>query len=167
MAKALRKLLVFVIVFAVFAGITYIFMPEGYYQHFYFGDRIKASVTVTIDGKEVPLSDSDPSCYLNVSAYQEMTVSGRDMKLKGGEAGTYNWIVPFGDTELRFYIEHPDEKECTAFDMSFDIDTKAQTISYSGWIIHPSDGVRRKKVPVSGVYDLDYEHHSMGVYIHD
>ena len=166
MKRTFNRILAFVIVFALFAGLIFLFMPEVYYQSFYPGSRIKACVDVTKDGREVSLSDCDVSCFLNVSEEQDITFSGRKMKLRGEGTGTYNWSVTNSGTELRFYIEKPDEKECTSFDMDFDINTKARTITYNGWIMHPSDGLlKRKKTPVTGVYSLDYEHHSIGVFI--
>ncbi|MBO5572573.1 MAG: hypothetical protein J5926_07665 [Ruminococcus sp.] len=168
MKRVLRFILAFVIVIGLFSGMMFLFFPEALYQTFYHGDRIKADVDITVDGHEVSLSDCDISCFLNVSDEQEMAVSGNRMKLKGNDSGTYNWIAQCNGTELRFYVEKPDDKDCITFDMDFDIDTEKRTIAYNGWIMHPSDGLlKREKAPVSGVYDLDYEHHSIGVYIHD
>ena len=168
MKRALRSILAFVIVFAVFTGLIFLFFPEVLYQRFYFGSRIKAAVSISVDGTEVPLSDCDISCFLNVSQPQDMKFSGRNMTLRGDNAGTYNWTVLTDDTELRFYIDKSDSKSCISFDMDFGIDTKERTITYNGWIMQTSDGIlKRKKVPVSGVYSLDYEHHSIGVFIHE
>lgn len=166
MKRALSNILAFIIVFAMFSGLIFLFMPEVFYQRFYFGNRIKAAVTLSIDGKEVPLSECDVQCFLNVSGRQDIRVSGREIKLRGDDTGTYNWIVLNNGTELRFYIEKPENKDCISLDMNFDIDTNAHTINYKGWIMNTSDGIlKRKKVPVSGVYSLDYEHHSIGVFI--
>ena len=164
--KALSTAIAFLLVFSLCAGIIFLFMPEAFYSRFYFGSRIIGNISVNIDGREVPVSDCGLRCLLNVSEEQEIGISGNKLKVKADGVGQYGFTAENSGTELKFYIDKLSVNDCISFDMDFDIDTKQRVIHYSGSYKNFSDGLLKAgNVPVSGDYPLDYEHHSIGIYV--
>ena len=162
MKRVLRSLAAFVIVFGLLGTLLCLLLPEVFYKHLYMGSRIKGNVTVAFDGEKVPVEE----CLLGMLYPQNVRINGDTIKVKAHEGGIYSFTALNDGTELRFYIDKPDGRECVSFDMDFDVDTAAGVIHYTGKYRYFSDGLlRAEDVPVFGDYSLDYEHHSIGVYV--
>ena len=166
MKKTIRFLAAFIIVFGILGAVICLFIPEFYYQHVYMGSRIKGNVTFSVDGVEVPINECGLSCMHSMIEPQDISINGSRLKVKADDYGLYSFTAVSGGTELRFYIDKRSEWECVSFDMDFDIDTAERVIQYTGKYRNFSDGLlKAEDVPVYGDYSLDYEHHSVGVYV--
>ena len=166
MKRLLRFLVAFVIVFGILSGMMFLFFPEMFYGYFYRGSRIKGGITLTIDGEKVPVSDCELKCLYSMTYPQNVKISGNDIGIKADEAGLYSFTAVKDGTELRFYFDKETAGECIRFDMDFDIDTAGRVIHYTGKYRNVSDGLlKAEDVAVFGDYSLEYEHHSIGVYM--
>ena len=165
MKKFLRFLAAFVIVFGLFGGLLFLSVPNMFYGKLYIGNRIKGNVTITVDGTKAVLSECSPEC-LHAGELIDFNTDGSRLKLRGNEEGLYAFSAVCNGADLRFYIDKPTVEACVSFDMDFDIDTSKRVIHYAGKYRYFSDGIlKAEDVPVYGDYSLDYEHHSIGVYV--
>ena len=166
MKRVLRSLAAFVIVFGLLGILLCLLLPEVFYKHLYMGSRIKGNVTVAFDGEKVPVEECELKCLYSMTYPQNVKISGNDIGIKADEAGLYSFTAVKDGTELRFYFDKETAGECIRFDMDFDIDTAGRVIHYTGKYRNVSDGLlKAEDVAVFGDYSLEYEHHSIGVYM--
>lgn len=128
-AKILSVIAVLVIITAVVARF---FKPSVFYGYMYPFSRIRGNVALTIDGKEIPLSECDIECTHNYKS-QKLHINGSRIKNRGGEYGSYKYIVSHGDTEFMFSVNNFNCWNCTDYDVKFSVDTAKNTVSCSGW----------------------------------
>ena len=165
MKKLLRFLAAFVLVFGVLGVLIFLFVPNMFYGKMYMGNRIKGNVTITVDGTKAVLSECAPEC-LHAGELIDFESEGGKLKVRGNEEGLYAFSALCNGADLRFYIDKPTAEDCVSFDVDFNIDTSKQVIHYAGKYRYFSEGLlKADDVPVYGDYSLEYEHHSIGVYV--
>jgi hypothetical protein len=132
----MKKFAKIISVIAVIAVITVtairFIAPSLFFGYIYPFNRIKGIVSVSVDGKDISLSDCEISCSKNGKA-EKVLVNGSKIKNRAGEYGKYIYTVKYNDVEFLFCIYQTNCWNCEKFDVSFNVDTAKQTVSCTGW----------------------------------
>ena len=127
------KILSVIAVFVIIAGISAkFFMPSLFYGYIYPFSRIKGSVSITVDGKNIPLSDCKISC-IHQDKKEKAHVIGSKLSTRAGKYGRYKFIIEHDGIEIPFYFYQSNCWNCEKFELSFSVDTEKRTISCTGW----------------------------------
>lgn len=127
------KILSVIAVFVIIAGISAkFFMPSLFYGYIYPFRRIKGSVSITVDGKNIPLSDCKISC-IHQDKKEKAHVIGSRLSTRAGKYGCYKFIIEHDGIEIPFYFYQSNCWNCEKFELSFSVDTEKRTISCTGW----------------------------------
>lgn len=130
----------FKIIFVILLAVVFIlsaicFLYKPIYYRLYFGDRIKGTVSVSVDGKAYQLQPKE----IQGSDELNLTDNGNIAKLSihGGEYGGYPICVYIDTADmdaLGFEINCFQHNwwNVTEFKLNIEIDTKQNIISYSG-----------------------------------
>ena len=132
MKKSRKIFLIFVSIVIIAVTAIRFAAPSLFFGYIYPFDRIKGTVSLTIDGKDIPLSDCEVTCT-HRDQEEKLHVSGSKIKNRAGEYGRYIYTVKHGSTEFSFYIYQANCWNCEDFDISFSIDTASRTITCKGW----------------------------------
>lgn len=132
MKKFVKILSVIAVLVIIAAVATRFFMPSFFYDHIYPFNRIRGNVALTIDGKDIPLSECDIKC-INKFKAQKLHIRGNRIKTRAGEYGRYKFIIAHDGIEIPFYFYQANCWNCEDFDISFSIDTANNTVSCTGW----------------------------------
>ena len=130
--KRSTKIISIITVLVIIAAIsTKFFKPSFFYGYIYPFNRLKGTVAITIDGKDIPLSDCKVNC-IHRDKNEKVHVSGSKIKSRAGEYGAYIYKIMYGDTEIRYYIYQSNCWNCADYDIKFSVNTSENTISCKG-----------------------------------
>lgn len=131
--KKFAKVISVMAVIAVIAVTTIRFIaPSLFFGYMYPFNRIKGNVSISVDGKDICLSDCEISCSKSGKS-EKVHVNGSKIKNRAGGYGKYLYTVRCDDAEFPFYIYQANSWNCEDFDVSFSVDTAKQTVSCTGW----------------------------------
>ena len=106
-------------------------MPSFFYGYVYPFSRIKGDITLIIDGRNIPLSDCEITCE-HKQEPEKVRVNGSTIKSRAGEYGKYNYIIKYGNTEIRFYVYQYNCWNCADFDVTFIVLTAKNEVNCTG-----------------------------------
>ncbi|MBO7474400.1 MAG: hypothetical protein J6U00_10470 [Ruminococcus sp.] len=132
MIKLIKLLSFFAVIIIISLTALRFIAPSVFFNYIYPFSRIKGNVSITIDDRNIKLSDCEFSCTHN-GKKEKINVSGSHIKIRAGKYGRYCCTLKHDETEIRFYIYQYNCWDCTDFDISFNADIKKQTISCTGW----------------------------------
>ena len=126
------KIFSLIAVLAIIAAFcTKFFMPSFFYGYIYPFSRIRGTVEVTIDGKDIPLSDCLVTCTHRDQA-EKLHISSNKIKNRAGKYGAYQYVIKHGDTEIRYYLYQSNRWNCADYDIKFTVLTSENTVSCNG-----------------------------------
>lgn len=154
--KKTVKIVTVIGVFVIIAAVAIRFAaPSLFFGYIYPFDRIKGAVSLTIDGKDIPLSDCEVTCT-HRDQEEKLHISGSKIKNRAGEYGRYVYTLKHGNTELSFYIYQANRWNCEDFDISFSVDTASHNVICKGWCSSLDDnGSKVKKRNIDQTLNLN------------
>jgi len=131
--KKFAKVISVIAVIAVIAVTAIRFIaPSVFFGYIYPFNRIKGNVSISVDGKDIPLSDCEITCRKGNDT-EKVRINGSKIKNRAGQYGKYIYTVKCNAVEFPFYIYQANCWNCEDFDVSFIVDTTKQTVSCTGW----------------------------------
>lgn len=130
--KFLKKFLLILTIVVIASTVLRFAAPSAFFGYVYPFSRIKGNVSVTFDGKKVPLSDCNISCQKN-SGSEKVHVFGSKIRIRAGKYGCYKFIIKHNGSEIPFCFSQSNCWNCEDFDLSFSVDNAKHTISCTGW----------------------------------
>ena len=132
MKKSRKIFLIFVSIVIIAVTAIRFAVPALFFNYIYPFDRIKGTVSLTVDGKDIPLSECEVTCT-HRDQEEKLHVNGSKIKNRAGEYGRYVYTVKYDSAEFSFYIYQANCWNCQDFDISFSINTTKNTIICKGW----------------------------------
>ena len=130
--KKFAKIFSVIAVLAIIAAIsTKFFKPSFFYGYIYPFNRIKGTVAITIDGRDIPLSECEIGCSIK-TVTEKLHISGNKIKNRAGEYGAYQYLIKHGDTQIRYYIYQSNCWNCADYDVKFSVNTSENTVACKG-----------------------------------
>lgn len=164
MKKPARIISVIAVLAVIAAVSTKFFMPSFFYGYVYPFSRIKGSITLTIDGRDVPLSDCEITCT-HSDKKEKVHVNGDRIKSRAGKYGGYNYNIKHGDTEVRFYVYQYNCWNCADFDATFNVLTSKDTVTCTGSCTYLNKDGSESTSEIDSTLTLDYEQSQWGICI--
>ncbi len=168
MKKAMSKLIKPLIVILVLLLCFIILFCKPIFYRLYFGDRIKGTVSVSVDGKAYQLQPKE----IQGSDELKLTDNGNiaELSIHGGENGGYPICVYLDTADmdaLGFEINCFQHNwwNVTEFKLNIEIDTKQNSISYSGDYTTIADSGKKcyNKIEMQQSIDEEYLGISFGL----
>lgn len=136
MKKKIKNLITVIVLAAVALTIVIVVLMTPFfrrigYQLFYFGDRITAKFSVTIDDKTYDFNDYDVTCFFHENyKKQELTTHDNETySLKGNEYGSYIFTIKCDSENVKINISHLNWWEIDNYSFDIDINTKTETMN--------------------------------------
>jgi hypothetical protein len=130
-------------------------VPAAFFGYIYPFSRIKGNVSVTFDGKKVPLSDCKVTCFHQQKA-EKVHVIGSKTMTRAGEYGRYKFIIEHDGIEIPFYFYQANCWNCENFDLSFSVDTAKHNVSCKGWTRGlEENGLKEEKRDIDQTFNFD------------
>lgn len=168
MKKFLKVFSIIAVIAVALACSTYFFLPSVFYGYVYPFSRIKGNITLTIDGRDVPLSDCEITCEHSQES-QKVHVNGNRIKTRAGKYGGYNYKIRHGDTEVRFYVYQYNCWNCADFDVTFNVLTSKNVVTCTGSCTSLGENgfgpAEHDTHNIESTLTLDYEQSQWGICI--
>ena len=161
MKKSLRVFSVFAVL-VIIGAITIRFLkPSLFYGYLYPFNRIKGTVEITIDGKNIPLSECEISC-MKANSSEKLHISGKKIKNRAGKYGAYIYIIKHDDTEIRYYLYQSNCWNCADYDIEFIVNTSEKTVTCKGICTSLCEDGSKTTDEYDDVLTLDYRESDRG-----
>ena len=155
MKKHIKRFLPVLIVVVIISTILRFAAPSVFFGYIYPFSRIKGNVSVSFDGKKVPLSDCEITCT-HQSKAEKVHVIGSKIRTRAGEYGRYNFIIEYNGIEIPFCFYQSNSWNCEDFDLSFSVDTANHTVSCTGWTRGlEENGLKEEKIDIDQTFIFD------------
>ena len=165
MKKFLKVFSVIAVIAVALACSTYFFLPSVFYGYVYPFSHIKGNITLTIDGRDVPLSDCEIICEHSQES-EHVRVKGNSIKSRAGKYGGYNYTLQYEDTEVRFYVYQANCWNCADFDLNFNVLTSKNVVTCTGTCTYLSENgyapAFHKTYSIDQTATLDYKESPYG-----
>jgi hypothetical protein len=156
--KIFSVIAVLVIIGAIFSKF---FLPSFFYGYIYPFNRIKGNVSITIDGKDIPLSECEVTCILR-DKKEKVHVSGSKIKSRAGKYGAYIYKIKHDDIEIRYYLYQSNCWNCADYDVKFSVDTSEKTVTCKGTRTSLCEDGSKTTADFDRVLTLDYRESDRG-----
>ena len=155
MKKFLKIFLSLLAVIVIASTVLRFFAPSIFFGYIYPFSRINGNVSLTFDGKKVPLSDCKVTCSHQQKA-EEVHVIGSKIMTRAGEYGRYKFFIEHDGIEIPFYFYQANCWNCENFDLSFSVDTAKHNVSCKGWTRgFEENGLKEEKIDISKSINFD------------
>ncbi len=124
-----KKRVVIIAAAALICAVMCAVSPHIFWHFIYHGDRIKGTISVTIDGNDIPAENIVFSCS-SEKGTENVRQDGDKISVKAGEYGSYTITAQTNGYDLKFRIFQYNNWNVTAFSMSYDIDTQSGKVCY-------------------------------------
>ena len=156
MKKFVRIISVIAVLTVIAAVSTKFFMPSFFYGYIYPFNRIKGNISITIDDKDIPLSECEISCSIKTET-EKLHIRGNKIKNRAGEYGAYQYLIKHGDTQIRYYLYQSNRWNCADYDIKFSVNTPENTVTCKGSRTSLCEDGSKTTGDIDDVLTLDYK----------